>query len=144
MHFSNLDCDLSEIKCFIKVQMLCTSLRGISDSSTCNTYRRLSYSCQSICFCTSLLFKYEIIDSFPSPLSYTLLSITAEPFFSRNILRSIVFFRLGCIQGSFHIPFYCKRISSLKGIEVVDGAYGFAGISPDQFYDTQTSYNGKV
>lgn len=33
-----------------------------------------------------------------------------------------------CIQGSYHIPFYCRRIKSLKGIEVVDGAYGFAGI----------------
>lgn len=35
---------------------------------------------------------------------------------------------LDCIQGSYHIPFYCQRIKTLRGIEVVDGAYGFAGI----------------
>jgi hypothetical protein len=39
-----------------------------------------------------------------------------------------------CIQGSYHIPFYCRRIKSLKGIEVVDGAYGFAGTHSQNHY----------
>ena len=34
---------------------------------------------------------------------------------------------LECIQASFHIPFYCPRIQPLRGVEVLDGAYGFAG-----------------
>lgn len=34
-----------------------------------------------------------------------------------------------CVQGSYHIPFYCHRNSPIQGIEVVDGAYGFSGIN---------------
>lgn len=34
---------------------------------------------------------------------------------------------LACVQGTSHIPFYCMRNQPIKGIEVVDGAYGFAG-----------------
>jgi len=34
---------------------------------------------------------------------------------------------LTCLQGTSHIPFYCMRNKPIKGIEVVDGAYGFAG-----------------
>mmetsp|Transcript_1085 Transcript_1085/g.1215 ORF Transcript_1085/g.1215 Transcript_1085/m.1215 type:complete len:282 (+) Transcript_1085:112-957(+) len=47
---------------------------------------------------------------------------------------------LDCIQGSYHIPFYCQRIKTLKGIEVVDGAYGFAGI--DLPHGDETLYVG--
>jgi hypothetical protein len=47
---------------------------------------------------------------------------------------------LECIIASFHIPFYCKRIKSLRGIEVVDGAYGFAGI--DLIHGDETLYVG--
>jgi hypothetical protein len=32
-----------------------------------------------------------------------------------------------CIQASYHIPFYCKRVDPIYGVEVLDGAYGFAG-----------------
>ncbi len=34
---------------------------------------------------------------------------------------------LDCIIGSYHIPFYCQKIGDMKGVEIVDGAYGFAG-----------------
>jgi hypothetical protein len=34
---------------------------------------------------------------------------------------------LKCVQGSYHIPLYCKKNVGIKGVEVVDGAYGFRG-----------------
>lgn len=35
---------------------------------------------------------------------------------------------LATVKGSFHIPFYCTPfINVIRGEEVVDGAYGFAG-----------------
>jgi hypothetical protein len=34
---------------------------------------------------------------------------------------------LDCIHGSCHIPLYCRRVDKIRGIEIVDGAYGFAG-----------------
>mmetsp|Transcript_26682 Transcript_26682/g.57532 ORF Transcript_26682/g.57532 Transcript_26682/m.57532 type:complete len:256 (+) Transcript_26682:335-1102(+) len=34
---------------------------------------------------------------------------------------------LKCMQGSYHIPLYCKKNVGIKGVEVVDGAYGFRG-----------------
>lgn len=35
---------------------------------------------------------------------------------------------LKCIQASYHIPLYCKWTGGIKGVECVDGAYGFAGV----------------
>jgi hypothetical protein len=32
------------------------------------------------------------------------------------------------ILSSCHIPFYCKHNAGIKGIPVIDGAYGFAGL----------------
>lgn len=34
---------------------------------------------------------------------------------------------INCIKGSFNIPIYCLRSGILKGYEVLDGAYSFAG-----------------
>lgn len=34
---------------------------------------------------------------------------------------------VNCIRCSFHIPFYCEKVNDLYGVEVLDGAYGFAG-----------------
>jgi hypothetical protein len=34
---------------------------------------------------------------------------------------------IACIQASYHIPLYCKWSGGIKGVECVDGAYGFAG-----------------
>jgi len=34
---------------------------------------------------------------------------------------------LECIQGSCHIPLYCRKVDRIQGIEIVDGAYGFSG-----------------
>jgi hypothetical protein len=45
-----------------------------------------------------------------------------------------------CIKASFHIPFYCHYIRPLRGVEVVDGAYGFAG--EDLLHGDQTLYVG--
>jgi hypothetical protein len=33
-----------------------------------------------------------------------------------------------CVQASYHIPLYCKWTGGIKGVECVDGAYGFAGV----------------
>jgi hypothetical protein len=32
-----------------------------------------------------------------------------------------------CVNASLHVPLYCQRNVGIKGIKVVDGAYGFAG-----------------
>ena len=47
---------------------------------------------------------------------------------------------LECIRASFHIPIYCHKIPSLKGFEVIDGAYGFAGT--DLLHGDDTLYVG--
>lgn len=47
---------------------------------------------------------------------------------------------LECIQSSYHIPFYCHRNKPCKGIEVVDGAYGFSG--DDLLHGDSTLYIG--
>lgn len=44
------------------------------------------------------------------------------------------------IQSSYHIPFYCHRNKPIKGIEVVDGAYGFSGV--DLLHGDDTLYIG--
>ncbi len=36
---------------------------------------------------------------------------------------------VSCVQASFHIPFYCQLNKGVKGIHVVDGAYGFSGLN---------------
>jgi hypothetical protein len=35
---------------------------------------------------------------------------------------------IACVRASYHIPLYCKWSAGIKGVECVDGAYGFAGI----------------
>lgn len=45
-----------------------------------------------------------------------------------------------CVQGSYHIPFYCHRNTPIKGVEVVDGAYGFSG--DDLLHGDNTLYIG--
>jgi len=44
------------------------------------------------------------------------------------------------VQSSYHIPFYCHRNKPIKGVEVVDGAYGFSGI--DLLHGDDTLYIG--
>ena len=39
-------------------------------------------------------------------------------------------------QASFNIPIYCKRVQPVKGVMVLDGAYGFAGINLPHGDDT--------
>lgn len=34
---------------------------------------------------------------------------------------------VSCVQASYHIPFYCQLNKGIRGVHVVDGAYGFAG-----------------
>mmetsp|Transcript_4622 Transcript_4622/g.7554 ORF Transcript_4622/g.7554 Transcript_4622/m.7554 type:complete len:291 (+) Transcript_4622:180-1052(+) len=34
---------------------------------------------------------------------------------------------IACVQGSYHIPLYCKKAQGIKGVAVLDGAYGFSG-----------------
>jgi len=45
-----------------------------------------------------------------------------------------------CCQSSYHIPFYCHRNKPIKGVEVVDGAYGFSGL--DLLHGDDTLYIG--
>jgi hypothetical protein len=45
-----------------------------------------------------------------------------------------------CLQASYHIPMYCKFSGPIKGVECVDGAYGFAGV--DLPHGDQTLYVG--
>ena len=47
---------------------------------------------------------------------------------------------IACIQASYHIPLYCKWSAGIKGVECVDGAYGFAGT--DLPHGDQTLYVG--
>ncbi len=35
---------------------------------------------------------------------------------------------ISCVKSSFHIPFYCQHNRGVKGVHVVDGAYGFSGL----------------
>ena len=44
------------------------------------------------------------------------------------------------IEASYHIPFYCQKIKSVRGVNVIDGAYGFAGI--DLPHGDETLYVG--
>lgn len=43
---------------------------------------------------------------------------------------------IDCIKGSYHIPFYCFRTKLVKNIEVLDGAYSFAGTDLPHADDT--------
>lgn len=43
---------------------------------------------------------------------------------------------ISCVQSSFHIPFYCQFNKGVKGIHVVDGAYGFSGFDLPHGDDT--------
>ena len=47
---------------------------------------------------------------------------------------------MACLQASYHIPLYCKWSGGIKGVECVDGAYGFAGV--DLPHGDQTLYVG--
>jgi len=47
---------------------------------------------------------------------------------------------VACCQSSYHIPFYCHRNKTIKGVEVVDGAYGFSGY--DLLHGDETLYIG--
>ena len=47
---------------------------------------------------------------------------------------------LECLRASYHIPLYCKYSGGIKGVECVDGAYGFAG--HDLPHGDQTLYVG--
>lgn len=47
---------------------------------------------------------------------------------------------LECLRASYHIPLYCKFSGGIKGVECVDGAYGFAG--HDLPHGDQTLYVG--
>jgi len=47
---------------------------------------------------------------------------------------------LNCVQGSYHIPYYCFQNKKIKGVEVVDGAYGFCG--DDLLHGDETLYIG--
>lgn len=43
---------------------------------------------------------------------------------------------LDCLRASYHIPLYCKWSAGIKGVECVDGAYGFAGVDLPHGDDT--------
>lgn len=47
---------------------------------------------------------------------------------------------LACLQASYHIPLYCMFNPGLKGVDYVDGAYGFSGL--DLPHGDQTLYVG--
>jgi hypothetical protein len=43
---------------------------------------------------------------------------------------------ISCVQASYHIPFYCQLNKGIKGVHVVDGAYGFSGVNLPHGDDT--------
>jgi len=47
---------------------------------------------------------------------------------------------INCCKGSYHVPFYCKRNPTIKGMHVIDGAYGFGGV--DLMHGDDTLYVG--
>jgi patatin-like phospholipase/acyl hydrolase len=109
---------------------------GKSPQYMSDLYRKVSQNCHTFgtIYKCSQFMEEGLRDMLSDPLSYKKLEgkccFGTTSFFSRH--RWHVSWDdnedlIDCIKASFHIPFYCKRISSLRDIEVLDGAYGFAG-----------------
>lgn len=111
-------------------------------------YRRVAEPCHKLGpIRNASVFCEQALRSVLDPLAHKKLEgkccIGSTAFFSRHrwhvswdSLEDLV----ECATASIHIPFYCRRMKSFRGDQVVDGAYGFAGI--DLTHGDETLYVG--